>query len=267
MGRSVLTEKERRILKARREDVIQEEHLLRRLERIQGCIEDLWADNPDLPWFTFHGPSHSFNVEMMLYELIPVDRRCELCGDEWYYLLAAAWLHDVGMIYPLLKGDQRDLLGHPDRQDQMFEEFRKVRVNHHERTDAYLQAKGRDMGLRAEDVPVVRQICRFHRKSLDIATCPAKMRGLRTRLLAAYLRLGDALHLDSTRVDEAKYRLLRMLGMPLESRFHWQKSKWITRVCPKPGEATIYADVYDTPAHTMTHGLLVLQPYFTKWPF
>jgi len=49
-----------------------------------------------LAYYTTHGPSHSYAVENLIYKLIP--GFINLREEERFYLLASAWLHDIGML-------------------------------------------------------------------------------------------------------------------------------------------------------------------------
>jgi translation initiation factor 2B subunit (eIF-2B alpha/beta/delta family) len=229
---------ERRWLAEQRSTVIHTNKLLRRLETIQGMVENEWSQHTGPPWYTFHGPSHNFRVETMIYRLIPEDRRALLTEAEWNYLLASVWLHDTGMIM------------------SSGEDFQRVRDTHHERSGAYIEAHHSKLGLDGYEYDIVREICKYHRKKEPIGNCRPKVGATRVRLLSAYLRLADALHVDSSRIDPAEFERLLTLGMPWESRFHWLKSKWIPEIAPHPEDLRIDVSVYDTPEGSLVRGLL-----------
>jgi translation initiation factor 2B subunit (eIF-2B alpha/beta/delta family) len=207
--------------------------LNKRLEKIRDHVEGVWDSNTGIPWYTFHDASHSRRVEEVIYSLIPADRHDRLSQEEWFYLLAAAWLHDIGMILNLFGP---------------AEDFKMVRDTHHERSAQYVMEKRtRDaLGLDRHEASLIAEICRYHRKKLDIRNCEAEVGNLRLRLLAAYLRLADALHIDKTRTNEARYELLLAAGMPWESRFHWMKSMWVHSIIPEPDDLRIRVSVLDT---------------------
>ena len=65
-----------------------------------------------IPFFTDHGPAHCHGVEDLLNRIIfppelnPDDPRMLVpTPEEAMYLLAAAWVHDIGMIYGLFPGE------------------------------------------------------------------------------------------------------------------------------------------------------------------
>lgn len=207
--------------------------LQKRLEKIRDHVKDVWDRNTGSPWHTFHDASHSRRVEEMLYSLIPADKRDQLSEEEWFYLLAAAWLHDIGMILKLFG---------------RTEDFKMVRDTHHERSAKYvMQKRTRDaLGLNHHEASMIAEICKYHSKKLDINNCEPDVGNLRLRLLAAYLRLADALHIDRTRTTEARYELLLAAGMPWESRFHWMKSMWVHSIIPEPDDLRVRVSVFDT---------------------
>ena len=55
---------------------------------------------------------------------------------------------------------------------------------------------------------------------------------IKVKLLAAYLRLADALHMDKTRNDEYLYQIYLMSNIPEEQRFHWIKARSIDAIIP-----------------------------------
>jgi translation initiation factor 2B subunit (eIF-2B alpha/beta/delta family) len=213
----------------------------RRLDIIRGHVESLWKQHSGPPWYTFHDVSHTRKVEEMLFYLIPESRRGLLSEEEWFYLLASTWLHDVGMILNLF-GPK--------------ENFRQVRDEHHERSARYIEAHRASLGLDSFEGAKVSEICRYHRKRYDINECEPEVGNVRLRLLAAYLRLADALHTDKTRIDEAQFRLLLATGMPWESRFHWLKSRWVDCIRLDRDELRILVSLFDLPKEAPRRGLL-----------
>ncbi|MEW6405545.1 MAG: hypothetical protein AB1649_27445, partial [Chloroflexota bacterium] len=203
----------------------------KRLEAIRQHVRNLWHVNPGPPWYTFHDASHNQAIENTLYLLIPAEKRQMLSDNEWFLLLAAAWLHDVGM---MLK------FGAPD------ESIGSIREKHHERSARYTRTNRDVLGLEHHEAILIAEICRFHRKSLSILDCEETVGEIRLRLLAAYLRLADALHVDTTRSTTAMYQLLVAAGMPWESRIHWLKSFWIHSVRPDPEDLIIHVDLIET---------------------
>jgi len=158
-------------------------------------------------------------VEEAIYKLIPGDKCRLLKEDERFLLLASAWLHDVGMIL--------NLFGR-------HEDANVVRDTHDERCAQYIRNNRETLGLDLPESTIVAELCRYHRKKNDISTCQKEVGAVRLTLLAAYLRLADAIHLDITRMPQGRYDLLVAAGMPWESRFHWLRSMWVNSIIPDP---------------------------------
>jgi translation initiation factor 2B subunit (eIF-2B alpha/beta/delta family) len=215
--------------------------LSQKLEGIQSHVIALWKYHEGPPWYPYHDESHNRIVEKMLHQLIPEDREDQLSSEEWFFLLASTWLHDVGMIL--------DLFGRS-------EPFEEVRTTHHERSARYIGEEREELDLNIQEAFILEQICKYHRKRLDIGKCPERAGSIRVRMLAAYLRLADALHIDISRTDEARYKLLLAAGMPWQDRFHWLKSRWVHSAVPNPDNHSILVSVFDAPEGSLKRGLL-----------
>jgi len=222
--------------------LIKDKELQKRLNIIQGVTENKWSHHTGPPWHTFHDASHSLRIEDLLYKLIPNDGEYFLNEKEWYYLISAAWLHDVGMIMGLFGKNEEDYIA--------------VRKNHHIRSVQYIKENGEELRLTGNDAKIVAELCTYHRKKEDITKCKESIGDVRLQLLSAYLRLADALHVDTTRIEEKQFQLLLAAGMPWENRFHWLKSKWVPSIIPKLDKFKIQVTVYDTSKDSITNGLL-----------
>ncbi|GAH74105.1 unnamed protein product, partial [marine sediment metagenome] len=184
-----------------------------------------WKENKGLPArFTIHDDTHSKHVEEAIYKLIPETKYSEFSEEEKFYLLSSAWLHDIGMI--------PDLLGTKD-------DYQKVRSEHHIRSMRYVEANRQALGLNHSEATIIGEICKYHTKSEDITKCQPKFGKTRLQLLASYMRLADAIHIDRTRVDESLFKIFLETGMPWDSKYHWLKSFWIEDVHPDFNNLTI----------------------------
>jgi translation initiation factor 2B subunit (eIF-2B alpha/beta/delta family) len=121
-----------------------------------------------------------------------------------------------------------------------------IRQKHHERSANYIRQNRAALGLEHQEAVLIAEVSRFHRKSLNIMECEEQVGTCRLRLLAAYLRLADALHVDATRSPDAMYQLLVAAGMPWESRIHWLKSFWVYSVIPDPEHLNIQITLLNT---------------------
>lgn len=189
-----------------------------KLNFIREYVTNKWEENKGLPArYTIHDASHSERVEKAICKLIPETKYSEFSEEEKFYLLSSAWLHDIGMI--------PDLFGTKD-------DYQKVRSEHHIRSIRYIKEKRQELGLNHTEATIIRQICRYHTKSEDITKCQPKFGKTRLQLLASYLRLADAIHIDRSRVDESLFKIFLETGMPWDSKYHWLKSFWIEDVHP-----------------------------------
>jgi len=200
----------------------------RRLQNIETIVTDLWHNDPGPPFYPLHDESHSAYVEYYIGELIPSSKAQLLTEGEKFCLLASAWLHDLGM--------QINQAGeHPD--------YDLVRKEHHTNSANRVREKGIEWGLDQHESTVIASMCRFHRKRENINNATQQYGRYRVRLLSSYLRLADALHIDSTRVPMALHKLYTAVGMSWKSRLHWLKSQWITSVHPNPTEMVLNVSI------------------------
>lgn len=73
-----------------------------------------------------------------------------------------------------------------------------LRKTHHERSERYILEKWEDLGLEKGEDEILALICKYHRKSQKI---PEYM-DEKIRLIIAYLRLLDALHIPDRPGEE-----------------------------------------------------------------
>jgi len=200
---------------------------------IKDHVESLWKCHSGLVWHTLHNTLHSNKVVELIFELIPKKTHKGsnvFTNKEWFYLLSSAWLHDIGMIKGLLKEN---------------DSYEIIRINHHERSVKYIKKNRIQMRLDQSDVLILSKICQYHRRHKNILECEELFDDVRIRLVAAYLRLADGLHIDKSRVPESTYELLKAADMPWENRFHWMKSQWVISVKPDFQNNKIVINVID----------------------
>ncbi len=192
-----------------------------RLEDIRKYVCNLWEKGQSPIWFTPHGAEHARQVEETLGRLLPKAKR-QLNQREAFCLLAAAWLHDVGMLEDLSQEE-----GLPSGREP-------VRLAHHAASRQYVIDRAGELQLELNEPMVIGWLCFYHSRSADIAQCPDEQQigsdRVRTQLLASYLRLGDALSVDQRRVLEGSdarflYKTYVATGiMSPTARLHWLKS-------------------------------------------
>jgi hypothetical protein len=185
------------------------------LLNISQFVEQSWTSKQNLPYFTTHGSSHNIAILNALDEMLKAYVNIKLTEMEVYLLLISAWLHDIGML-------DWDCLS-----EKFVSEY--VRNNHHKRSAKYVLHNARECSLSRGESHAVAWLVKMHRKKEKLEDCPERIivgtSEIRARLLAAFLRLADALHVDESRTPDHEYSLYRMTGMPSEAKFHWIKSR------------------------------------------
>ncbi|UWG96429.1 HD domain-containing protein [Dehalobacter sp. DCM] len=205
------------------------------LAKIRKRVEKMWnaPNEKPLPFYTTHGPEHCRAVESLIMKLIP--RFAELKEEERFYLLASAWLHDIGMLRSVANEFNTD-------KDQIELTDSEIRDRHHLTSEKYIYEYYDRCGLEhklnntnhTEDKEIIGKICRYHRKREDINECartlPIRYEAYHVQLLAAFLRLADALHIDSSRAPDYGYAICLAYDIPSELKMHWIKSKLVLGV-------------------------------------
>lgn len=215
---------------------------LDKLDTIKQHVEGLWIDKQYLPeYFTFHNISHCEQVENSIYKLIPPERVDQFTDIELFCLISSAYLHDVGMIPDarthnlteetisnfLIGAGLSDILASQGtRYINLLIEGNsdKYREIHQLLSKKYVLENFRALRLAPNEAGIIGELCKYHRKSEDISSINAEVHNVDVKLLAAYLRLGDAIHINQDRVDRDLFTLFTRIGMPSESMFHWIKN-------------------------------------------
>jgi hypothetical protein len=189
-----------------------------RLQAIRDFAVRLWANGDPLhPLFTLHGPQHSRQVEQIVGEVLALDHRpAEKIfrkRDQLFYLLAAVWLHDVGMKIPPTDWEKAAA----QRAGASLPAW--IRDHHHSRSRDYVLSHFKELGLRRQEAAFVGEICQAHRKTdlLELGTDYPNL-----QFLGAVLRVADELDISAARAPEELFELLWGDADP-ESRWHWLK--------------------------------------------
>lgn len=208
--------------------------------------------------YTIHDHHHCIAVENIIYALIPESCHKKLTPEERFCLLAAVWLHDIGMM-PMIynrvwakpedggnkegQGQKRPAAGKLGKKKPVDEQL--LRDRHHltackfvaqnyKKCGLYGRVNGRDCSAARN---AVIEVIKYHRRREDISRCREHLQvetgvNVRVRLLAAYLRLADAMHIDSSRAPDLKYAICLAYNIPNESKIHWLKSRMVQSVTP-----------------------------------
>lgn len=195
------------------------------LDKIRDAVAKKYDDPQDiaLPFYTPHGKDHCQKVEDLMHRLIPKEKYTDLEEIERFYLLASAWLHDIGMLRSVSKEAWGEEL-----------EPSEIRKRHHITAQKHIINKYPAYGVEEIHKSFIAKLCRFHRKQEDINECEEELlvgnKKYRLRLLAAYLRLADALQIDTSRTPASAYAICLAYDIPSEAKLHWIKSKLVAGV-------------------------------------
>ena len=186
---------------------------------IRKKASELW-EAPLIRHYTKHGIEHSEKIIKIMNKLVGTSLK--LNDDEAFVLLAATYLHDIGMQQSNTKG----LTGGKVLRD--LDEMDYIRENHNDISYAMvinsIKHKSICPSLGLENfrdyVENIACLVKYHRKHEldDLQVDFYKGNQIRIPLLAALLRLGDELHADCDRVNVER---LKFDNIPKESKIHW----------------------------------------------
>ncbi len=208
-------------------------YLSRIRERVTAiCISDR-KRNGHLPFYTPHGEAHFQSVEDMIHHLIPDNNWQSFTERERFYLLASAWLHDLGMMESIVEELYGNIKFMPN----------EIRKRHHITSEIYIVKFSEKLGLDEVDSRPLSKICRFHRKQERIEDCEDELivggDKVRLKLLSAYLRIADAFDIGISRVPSEDYAICLTYDIPIDLKLHWIKSKLVNGIWPNQIERKI----------------------------
>ena len=227
-----------------------------RLHSIEDHVRTLSSEKIDTSYFTPHGLDHCLSVEKMVKALIEKSK-VEFSDLEKFILFSAVLTHDLGMFKNVaLKyfDEQNDKKKYSpqivrDKHDEIsawylysnFGEIMKSDIDENEELKVVGENRLRNY------VNTINVISKFHRMKENINDCPKErfLKGekLRTRLLACFLRLGDTLHVDSSRFDRRLYDVLQIGQFDRSARLRWLKTYVVSNVYLDPEDETVYINV------------------------
>ena len=186
-----------------------------------------------LAYYVPHGIEHFQAVEDLFHRLIPGKRYQNLTLKERYYLLASAWLHDLGMLKVVNHRVYGNIPSH-----------KEIRKNHHRTSEEYIACHWADLEIDEVDKDLFGKLCRYHSRSEDINERDLEEHIVsghkhRLRLLVSYLRLADSLDVGLSRAPSRSYMECLAYDIPQDARLHWIKCRLINGVHIDPEEHCI----------------------------
>ncbi|MGD2246901.1 MAG: HD domain-containing protein, partial [Candidatus Methanofastidiosia archaeon] len=199
-----------------------------KLRRIKDHINEIFKkDTVFHPCCTLHGIEHSEAVikklEGLTRNLMKSSHKLNHC--EIFCLLAAAYLHDTGMLVE--NPDDEERVTNMQINGQVSSTYQVsdlIREEHHERSEQYINKNQKELGLDLE-TEIIGKISKGHRKenlNTDYYDDDVLGEPIRVRLLAALLRLADELDADFRRAPKHLKKLLEKRMDPLNT-LHWVK--------------------------------------------
>jgi hypothetical protein len=206
-----------------------------KLQAIRDGVELLWKEPRVVPNFTDHGIEHCDRVLGHLLEIYQQKRKNlqELNQQEIFALVAATYLHDIGMqctIHPLLVKVGALVKDHYPAQYSLDEQA-EVRRYHHILSAEMIQAANdlQDNDMMAsyqaaiktiprDFITPIKDIAMYHSK-LPLEQCQPNFLGNNRRLLlATLLRFADEMDISHDRVNFQDRMVYRK---PLENEYWW----------------------------------------------
>ena len=228
---------------------------IERLQVIENYVCAL-SEQTDTSYYTPHDASHCLAVEKMVKTLI-AKSEVKLSDLENFILFSAVWTHDLGMFHNIAT-EFFNVQNIPIRSPQIIrdihDEISAWRVSSEggeilripsERGDK--KSKSAVDNMLRNYAYTINVISQFHRMTTDIKDCPRerflKEEKIRARLLACLLRLGDTLHVDSSRFDRRLYDMLQIGQLDRSARLHWLKSYVVSNVYLDPKNETVFINI------------------------
>jgi len=209
------------------------------LNNVKEGAKELW-DRPLLRHYTNHGVDHSNRIIERIGDLLE-DRWRLLNDHERFILLAAVYLHDIGMQSPKHAG-----LDHDPNKEYTLEELEKIREVHHESSakmikESVSRESNLTLGLELcrDYVEFIAIVSKYHRK-LDIKGLKDTAfagKKIKLPLLVTLLRLGDKLDADFNRVN---MKILKLQDIPIKSKLHWWLHHYVQSVFIEDGKIKLY---------------------------
>jgi len=201
-----------------------------KLDSIKSAASEIWKV-AKLQHFTEHGIGHSESIMTILNLILGnmSTMKNKLSCHEIFILLAAAYLHDIGM-------QSAYHAGLPSKSEYSLEDKKIIRDKHHETSAKMIRESvdpkaekrincGLQDSIQPNYVEFIALLSESHRMnkpeiSSNLLKDDYLMTGekIRVRLLVSLLRLADELDRDYMRVDMDE---LKLWNIPIDSKVYW----------------------------------------------
>lgn len=191
-----------------------------RAAEMQHYVIRFWEGEVGMLTYTPHDPSHFRRVEQNIQRLIPKERWSALSEAERMLLTWCAWTHDVGM----------NKKCYPDTEQITPAE---IRDRHVDESAKWVKRNWKELRLGRGEAQIICDVIRYHSRKYRLADCADRLicetEYIRPRLMAAYLRLADAIEVGQARPGEHEFDRFPLFQDLVtaerdEILFHWVKS-------------------------------------------
>jgi hypothetical protein len=178
------------------------------------------------PEYTIHDIRHSEKVLEILDEVVIPDSLKQKMGRyEIFFLIASAYLHDIGMVdLPELRKKYKEEFEKFTKEEKLKDreiskkevKRRFIRENHHLRSEEYIKEHFPDLDIEnVHQARIIGRICKGHRKEdlndknsfkTDTYTIGVE---INVPMLSAFLRIADELHIEFERAPFIIYEVLK----------------------------------------------------------
>lgn len=205
------------------------EVLGRRLERIRESVKP--SLNHRAPNQCAHDFDHCMNIEYAIHHLIPFDTYEKFSPKERFTLLASPWVMNYAWNEPRSR----------KKPSRLSDDYCYQRASQRLEEDQHRAL----LGLNEEEARIFRFMITYHPLNKDLQICPETLpdgpNQIRVRLLTAYLRLADAIHVDDAKGPTSLFYFLEDPSS-LEL-FHWLKRRLQLIISPKLNQFSIEVEL------------------------
>ncbi len=193
------------------------------------------------PDYTKHDIGHSEQILKYLNLILPDTLKENLGSFEIFFLIAAAYLHDIGMVdLSSLTCEEEE----PEHEHMGHINHEEIRENHHLRSEEFIVRNFKELSIdNAHEADIIGRICRGHRiENLHDEGLFKRDRIYRNEpvnvpLLVAFLRIADELDLTFERAPPIIYEHTSVKEDSI-SQEEWEKHLSVSGVSLGPEDKT-----------------------------